>query len=214
MEAETLPALPIPLSGAAGALAGDILYVACGSEAPGEQSATNRAFALDLSAKEPVWRELPAVPGRPRLLAAGGAKDGAFLIFGGAALVKGADGKVVRDYLREAWAFEGGEWRRLADLPKPSVASATPAPWVNERFLLPGGDDGSLVGFQPPAKHPGFPRNLLAYDPSRNIWENAGENPAPRATLPCVEWKGHFILVSGEVRPGVRSPEVWEISSR
>ncbi len=211
---ESLPSLPISLSGAAGALAGDILYVACGSEAPGEQAATNRAFALDLSVNQPAWQELPAVPGRPRLLAAGGAKDGQFLIFGGAALLKGADGKIARDYLRESWSFERGAWRRLADLPKPSVASASPAPWINQRFLLLGGDDGSLVGFQPLEKHPGFPRDILTYDSARDQWQKAGENPVPRATLPCVDWKGRFVLVSGEARPGVRSPEIWGISAQ
>lgn len=211
---ESLPPLPITLSGAAGALAGDTLFVACGAEMPGEQAATNRAFAIDLSSSEPAWRELPPLPARGRLMPAGGARNETFYVFGGAALEPSAGGKVTREYLREAWCFEKGAWRRLADLPKPSVAAANPAPLVEGRFLLFGGDDGSLVGFQPPEKHPGFPRAILAYDPAPNRWAEVGEVPAPRATLPCVEWKDRFVFPSGEARPGVRSPEVWSFLSR
>ena len=43
---QPLPPLPIALSGASGALVGDTLIVACGSEASGEQAATNRATTL------------------------------------------------------------------------------------------------------------------------------------------------------------------------
>jgi N-acetylneuraminate epimerase len=212
---EPLAPLPIPLSGAAGALVGETLFVACGAEQPGEQAATNRAFALDLSATNTTWRELPPLPGKARLLAAGAAHDGAFFVLGGAALEPGAEGKIGRVYLREAWSYRTpAGWQRLADLPKPSVAVASPAPFVAGRIHLFGGDDGSLVGFQPLEKHPGVPRAILAYDPSRDRWSEAGDSPAPRATLPCVEWRGMLVLPSGEVRPGVRSPDIWSILKR
>lgn len=210
-----LPALPIALSGSAGALVRDELIVAGGAEHPGEQAATNRAFTLDLVAKNPAWRELPPVPGPARLLATAGSADGAFYLFGGAALAPGADGRIGRVYLREAWKYRAEHgWQRLADLPKPSVAAPGPAPFIGGKFLLLGGDDGSRVGFQPVAQHPGFPRSILAYDPARNQWSDVSELPAPRATLPCVEWSGSFVLPSGEVRPGVRSPEVWSVLAR
>jgi N-acetylneuraminic acid mutarotase/predicted RNase H-like HicB family nuclease len=210
---EPLPALPIALSGASGALVGDSLIVACGSEKPGEQAASNRAFALDLAAKEPAWRELPALPGKPRLLATAGAENGTFYMFGGCALEADADGKVARHYLREAWSYrEADGWKRLADLPKPSVAAPAPAPFLGGRFLLLSGDDGSKVGFQPLKKHPGFLREILAYDPALDRWNAAGEVAAARATVPCVDWRGRFVIPSGEVRPGVRSPEVWTIA--
>jgi N-acetylneuraminic acid mutarotase len=211
-----LPPLPMALSGASGALIKDTLYIAGGSERPGEQSASNRAFALDLAAKSPAWRELSALPEKPRLLAIGGAHDDAFYVFGGVALEPGGTGKIGRVYLRDAWSFrEKDGWRRLTDMPKPCVAAPSPAPFINGHFLLLAGDDGSRVGFQPPAEHPGFPKGILAYDPELDRWiANPGEVPAPRATVPCVEWNGHFVIPSGEQRPGVRSPEVWAITPR
>lgn len=213
---EPLPSLPIPLSGASGALVKDTLYIACGSEKPGEQSATNRLFALDLSASNPAWRELPELPSKPRLLAVAATNDSAFYVFGGVALKPNDAGKITRVYLREAWKYDENDgWHRLADLPKPSVAAPSPAPSIENRFLLLAGDDGSLVGFQPVDKHPGFPKGILAYDPARDRWTtDVGEVPAPRATVPCVEWNGMFAVPSGEMRPGVRSPEVWAITHR
>lgn len=215
LNTEALPPLPIALSGGSGALVGGTLYVACGSAEPGEKSATNRAFALDLSATQPRWRELPPLPGRARILAAGAAVEDAFYVLGGAALVTDTAGKTAREYLKEAWRYrEDSGWTRLADLPSPSVAAPSPAPVIDGRILLIAGDDGSRVGFQPVAEHPGFPKTILSYEPATNRWSEAGETPAPRATVPTVEWLGRFVIPSGEVRPGVRSPEVWTLSNK
>jgi N-acetylneuraminic acid mutarotase len=207
-----LPALPVPLANASGALLGESVFVCAGAAEPGEQSALRRLFKLDLKSDQPGWQELPACPGEARILPVAGAAKGAFYLAGGAAL-RSLDGKVKRVYLRDAWRFvpEQG-WLRLPDLPKPSVAAASPAPVVDSTLLLVGGDDGSLVGFQPVHEHPGFPRAVLALDLRAHQWRQLGETPAARATLPVVEWQGRFVLPSGEIRPGVRSPEVWTLS--
>jgi N-acetylneuraminic acid mutarotase len=217
LHTEPLPPLPIALSGASGEVAGEMLYIACGAEQPGEKSATNRAFEIYLAAAKPAWRELPSLPGKPRLLAAGAAVEGSrsFYVLGGAALVTDPNGKTVREYLREAWSYHpDGGWSRRADLPRASVAAPSPAPTVDGRILLIAGDDGSRVGFEPADRHPGFPGGILEFHPTPNHWKEAGTTPAPRATVPCVEWRGRFVIPSGEVRPGVRSPEVWSFSAR
>jgi hypothetical protein len=74
---------------------------------------------------------------------------------------------------------------------------------------IDAGDDGSLAGFRPLDKHPGFPGVVYEYDGVRDRWETLGHAPAPRVTLPCVQWGSLHVLVSGEVRPGVRSSEIW-----
>ena len=212
---ESLPPLPVALANHCGALLGDTLFVAGGAEKPGEHAASARVFALDLAVENAVWREIESLPGGPRILAAAGSHDGAFYVFGGAALDAKADGKIARTWLRDAWSYQrGAGWKRLADLPKPLVAAPSPAPFVNGKFLLLAGDDGSLAGFTPVEKHPGFSRAILAYDPARDRWSEAGEVPAARATVPCVAWRGAFIIPSGEVRPGVRSPEIWSLVPR
>lgn len=211
---KSLPPLPLPLSGASGALVNDTLYVACGAEHPGEQAASRRAFALDLTAENPSWQELPRLPGKARLLATGAAHGDAFYLFGGVALEPQADGKISRVYLRDAWSYvEGRGWERLPDLPKPNAAAPSPAPVIAGRIFLLAGDDGSRAGFTPVAAHPGFPATILSYSPTEERWSETGNAPAPRATVPVTQWRGMFIIPSGEVRPGVRSPEVWSITA-
>jgi N-acetylneuraminic acid mutarotase len=59
--------------------------------------------------------------------------------------------------------------------------------------------------------HPGFSRDVLECHPETDLWTKAGEFPAgsPFAATP-VEWEGAIVIPSGEIRPGVRSPKVWQ----
>ena len=77
--------------------------------------------------------------------------------------------------------------------------------------LVLGGDDGSLVSFAPLDRHPGFPGAIHAYDPRSNAWSDAGKMPKAHVTVPLVRWGEAWIMPSGEVRPGVRSPAVWSL---
>lgn len=208
---EPLPALPAPLANAAGTLVETRILVCGGSAEPGERSASNRLWALDLARLSSGWRELEPLPAEPRLLSIAAAQAGDFFLFGGTGVTMRA-GKPTRTYLRDAWRFRAGTgWRRLADLPWPLAAAPSPAPVIGHDVLLPPGDDGSHFGFQPAEKHPGFSRRTLAYNLERDLWRNPGEAPFAHVTTPGVEWRGRLIVPSGEVRPGVRSPDVWSL---
>ena len=210
---QTLPALPTPLALAAGALVGDTLVISGGCAQPGEKAASADTWALDLAEPAATWRKLAPLPSDARFLATAAADDGHFYLFGGASLAPDG-GKTKRVYRRDAWKFslKGNKWRQLADAPAPVVAAPSPAPWLGRAFHVIGGDDGSLVGFAPVEKHPGFPGAIFAYAPAENSWTTPGRTPAPRATAPTAEWQGAWIIPSGEVRPGLRSPDVWRLT--
>lgn len=201
--------LPIPLALAAGAVDPDQnAFVACGSESPGEQSASNRVFTARFHGESPRWRELPPLPAAPRILPVAAADHHAFYLFGGAAL-ETKNGKISRRYLRDAWRYSPASgWQQLADLPFPSAAAPSPAPLQHGIIHILGGDDGSLAGFSPPDKHPGFPGRLLQYHIATNTWSVSGTMPSPRVTAPCTPFASGFAIPSGESRPGVRSPKV------
>jgi solute:Na+ symporter, SSS family len=213
LNTKPLPNLPVPLANAAGALLGNTVYVFGGSIEPGEKAALNRLFALNLSVAQPSWSELEPCPGKPRILAVAAVQSGAFFIVGGCALEPTAEGKVVRSYLPDTWRYTPGRgWRRMADLPHPVTAAPSPAPSIGQaHFLVLGGDDGSKAGFQPMQEHPGLSNEVLAYHTITDTWAVMGRTPAPRATVPVVEWNQWFVIPSGEVRPGVRSAEVWSL---
>jgi N-acetylneuraminic acid mutarotase len=208
------PPLPQPVANACGALLDGVAYVAGGIATPTATRALHTFYALDLRAVQPQWRELPAWPGRERMLAIAGAHGGAFYLFGGCALKADAEGKPVREWLRDAYRFRPGEgWKRIADLPRVAVAAPSPAPVFQGRLWVIGGDDGAQVD-KPPTEHRGFPRTVLAYDPLADRWEIAGEVPFSLVTTPAVRWGGALIVPGGEARPGVRSTEVWSLPAR
>lgn len=203
-----LPALPTPLANACGALVGDVLYVAGGQEKPDATSTTKAVYRLDLSVARPKWEEVEACPGGGRMLAVAAGFDGSFWVVGGVDLVAGKDGKAERRYLTDAYRYTPGKgWKRVADVPRPVAAAPSPAPADAAGFYLLGGDDGTQVGVAPD-KHRGFGKTVLRYDTSTDKWVEAGEVAAPRVTVPCVRWGKEWVIPSGEVRPGVRSPEV------
>jgi N-acetylneuraminate epimerase len=206
------PALPKACGYAAGARLGDAVFVAGGSEKPDATTALKTFWTLDLTKPDADWKALDAWLGPGRILPIVAVHDGVFYLFSGAELTAGKDGKPARTYLRDAYGYTPDKgWKKLADLPRAAVAAPSPAPVVGGRLLVISGDDGTKVNFTPPAKHPGFPRDVLAYDPKADRWETTTAVAISRATAPVVEWNGRPVIVSGELRPGVRTPEVIKV---
>ena len=205
-----LPALPTPIANGCGALVGDTLFVAGGTDKPAAAEALRAVYSLDLSAREPKWREEPPLPGAGRLLAVAAAFDGKFWVAGGAELVTGKDGKPARRYLKEVAYYEPTKgWGRSRALPRAVVGAPSPAPSDDMGFYVLGGDDGSQLTAAPD-RHTGFSKKVLRYSGASGAWADTGEElAAPRVTAPCVKWGAAWVVASGEVRPGVRSPAVW-----
>jgi N-acetylneuraminic acid mutarotase len=60
--------------------------------------------------------------------------------------------------------------------------------------------------------HPGFPGEVLRFDTFSRRYRRAAfslPSPAPVTTTPCIAWGSRVLIVSGEVRPGIRTPNVW-----
>lgn len=207
-----LPALPVTLANACGAISGRTILVAGGQETPDATTALARAWTLDLDRLDAGWTELDPLPGPGRILAAAGAVDGAFVVAGGADLATGPDGKAARTWLTDACAIDAGTtkgWRRIADLPHPVVAAPSPMPLdAAGRLLLLSGDDGSQAAV-PPEKRQPFPRGILAWDAAADAWQPAGEVAEGLVTTPAVTWRGRIVVPGGEARAGIRSNRVW-----
>lgn len=210
---ETLPSLPKPNAYAAGAMLGNVIYVAGGIETPDATNCFKTFWSLDLSNTNAGWAELEPWPGSPRMLAVAAVQDGSFFLAGGTDLTAGQDGKPHRIYMRDAFRFTPGKgWKKITEMPRPAVAAPTPAPSIGQsHFLVISGDDGSRIGFEPPDEHPGFPKDILAYHTITDTWAILGDAPIAHVTVPVIPWKNQFVIPSGEVRPGVRSPAVWSV---
>ncbi len=218
---EPLPPLPVTTANGCGTVVGDILYVAGGQETPTATSTLNRCFTLDLSAAPASrhWQEIPWPDGAPgRILAVAGAHDGWFYLFSGADLHPNAGGRAERQYLTDAWRYRAASgWQRLTDLPHAVAAAPSPAmPAGGAHFVIAGGVSPEFLTTIPAnAPHPGFPRELLVYDIAADQWTSRAEqaiapasNVPPRVTAPLAAWQNLFVVPSGEVAPGVRTPSV------
>lgn len=213
LEITQFPELPRPIANACGALLGSTIYVAGGTSDPQATSTLGTFYQLDLNVRPHQWRELPTWPGPPRMLAVAAICHGKFYLLSGTSLSPDDGGLPKRHYLTDAYCYDPRDgWSRLPDLPRATVAAPSPAPVLQDaQVLVLGGDDGRHIGFQPPDRHPGFSTEILAFNTTTQTWHSYGDSAAPRVTLPLVQWGEVWIQVSGEVRPGVRSPEVWTL---
>lgn len=216
-----LAPLPRPVAYAAFAVDNNRLYVIGGQESPTATAALAATYRLDLTKVDPAkpeaaqWETLPGAPFGGRILSIAGALDGKIQVFGGCSLAAGPDGKPARIYHTDGatliasasepaqlWASE-----KPAPLPGNLAAAAMPAPAREGILLVIGGDDGSRYG-QPPQEHPGQSNKILAYDPRANAWTPRGDWPEKIATAPALIAGDTLMTVSGETRPGIRTPAV------
>jgi N-acetylneuraminate epimerase len=206
----SLPGLPNCLAQLSGALVGRSIHLCGGIETADATAATNAHWMLDLDALGKGWQKMPELPAAGRILATAAAVGDAFYLMGGCSLVSASDGKPTRILLRDAWKFSSGLWSRVVDLPHGLAASASPAPVIGDSIILVSGDDGAQAGLASPEHHAGFSREVLRYDTTGDRWTYAGHLtvPAP-VTAAATQWKDQFIFFNGEVRPGVRTPQVF-----
>ena len=208
-----LPELPTGLAQMSAALVGRKIHLCGGIERADATTATNAHRMLDLDALEKGWQTLPELPAAGRILATAAALHDDFYFMAGSSLAPDAAGKPQRTLMRDVWKFADGKWTRLADLPNVLVASGSPAPIAGNSVFLVSGDDGSQAGLTSHDEHKGFSKNVLRYDSDKDRWSIAGELAVPPpVTVPVTSWQGKFIYFNGEVKPGVRTPQVFSFN--
>ena len=159
-------------------------------------------------------------------------------VIGGRRFRKGADPSDLSqlEFLSDAWSFDptqfeasqvdkrtgqysGTEcWRRLADAPV-AMSAGTVVPMGPSHLLIPAYASGDVLAEQLKSgdematfAHPGFPRKPYLYHTLTDTWVPFGESPLGQVTTPAVRWGDSAFLVSGEIRPRVRTRKAWRIS--
>jgi len=232
---EPLPSLPRPLAFMSAAMVDSVVYVVGGQETMTDARATKSFRALDLSRKDDPkafrWRELEPWAGSARILPVVAAQsDGmtnCLYVFSGRDVAPGMPSSLLTDAYR--YNPRTSRWKKLADIapagesPRCVMGAAGHASGAHH-VLIFGGDDGELFrrlerldrqGRTAEAgrirdNHPGFSRRILAYHTVTDTYVEAGELPTgSHVTTIAVKWGASFVIPSGEIRPGVRTPKVW-----
>jgi len=224
-----LPPLPAPSTAGGAAVVGSQVYVIAGQEGLGLDSATDRLWRLDLTALGAAglaWEPLPPVPGGPRAFAMVAVVADRLFVIGGRRQQPGTTDLAGVEPLADCHEFSperfardpATAWRRRADLPTPLMAGAAAAFGPSQLVVLAAADGDLLkqLAADPEfaKRHPGFPKRAWAYDTVADRWTSAGETPACPVTTPAVAFDGGVVLASGELRPRVRTREVWHVRER
>jgi N-acetylneuraminate epimerase len=212
------PELPMPLANTAGQPVGDLIVVFGGMMSP-TGTALKKCLALDMNELSKGWFEIDPWPGSERFFPVCAYYKGKSYLFGGETTAVNMQGNSYRSILLDCYSLalskENGrwiaEWKKLATMPRGMTAGGTILPVLNnDRFLFWGGVDAVTASYRTPATHPEIIQSILYYYPATDSWEYIGEQkkiPA-RVTLPVVYWRDQWWYISGELRPGVRTPKV------
>ncbi len=206
-----MPPLPAPRTSLAAAVLDGMVYLA-GGFGPGDVRQSQVDFwRLALGNPSTGWQALPTWPGPSRGQAVLTAAGGALYLISGLEVTGGPDGTPRTNYLQDAYRYRPDRgWTNLPPPPRPAVAAPTPAPATRDpaRIFILGGVDGRPPSDQSRGKR--VPDDILVFDLKTESWSIAAERwPAPVVTVPAVQMGGEWWFVSGEIRAGIRTPEVW-----
>lgn len=215
---EKLKDLPMALAGCSAAVLGDRVYVAGGSQGAdaAAQASEHVFYSLDLKRSDANWQTLEAWPGPERFYAVVAASRDSIYIMSGMQRTTDAAGKVKLACLTDGYRYQPsshgntGKWTKMADLPRAHAASPGPAMMVDDRWLviIGGGVDDEVLA-RPMTERGVFPKTITAYDTHKNTWQSVGTiSESPVATA-LVRWGDELVVPTGEIRSGVRSPQVW-----
>jgi len=218
------PDLPEALTNAVAVATSNAVYVLGGATKNG---VSDKVWAVYLNDIKAGWKHVSSMP-QPTAFAAAEFAQGQVYIMGGRN--KGTDGISEIYNQTFAWNIANNSWSKKA--PLPYVVSAATAVALPDKILFIGGDKGVVfhevemlaakiaATTDPETKnnltkiknnlqktHPGFSKDVLAYDPILNKWSPYAQLgfTAP-VTTNAFLLNHKIILPAGEVKPGVRTP--------
>lgn len=233
-----LPDLPLPLSGLSAAKIENTVYIAGGENKNGKQAAFYKLDLDNLQAGWKELPSLPNGPLSNVVLVAqsDGHQQCLYLIGGRTTDEKGKTAFFHSTWKYDPAKEKWFQKQDIADKNKQPVSlAAGTGVAVNDHFiLLFGGDDGilfnELADYKRKAQqetdslqkqywqerhdslfihHPGFNKQIFLYNTLNDSWTTVGQLPfLTQVTTNCFKYNGNIFITSGEVRPGIRTPDI------
>lgn len=228
---ETLPALPCTLDNMTGAMLGNTVYIAGGNK---NGIPCNDLYCLDLDDLERGWRKLRDFPGPPRIQAVSATQSDTsgeqiFCLWGGFA-TPNENNPATLSVNGYAYSPTSGKW---TPLPVPidskgdtiSLGGGTALALSDSLVLCTGGVHKDIflqaLRYAAPGylSHPAewyrFNNCLMVYNTHRKQWkEIAKASETARAGASFVFDRYGYLLINGELKPGIRTPDITRILLR
>ena len=236
VEIEWLPNLPIALTNIALTHIGNTLYFA-GGDIEKSSSSGFFSLDLDSSnARWKRLPDLPIVLANAIAVAQYVKKEKNIFIIGGRS--KTPSGISDLHHTVYAFNVETQTWKECADISDgkniTNLSAACGLPLGKHEILITGGDNGKVfhrietyiaqikkaTTLQEKAKltaeknnlsihHKGFDKSILLYNTNSDVWTKIGDLPFPaQVTTTAVMWGNDIVISNGEIKPGVRTPNV------
>ncbi len=223
-----LPGLPVALTNASAACSGKMIYVAGGETTSG---VSNKFFSLDLVNISAGWKDLPAIPKPTSHAIMLSPSSGKIFLMGGRKKTTAG----ISELYNSVFEFDSttNQWQEKKSLPY-ALSAGTGIVKDENTILLFGGDKGetfhqtevllaAIAAEKDEAKkkelveqkntlqqnHPGFSRGVLEYDIAKDDWKMTGKIPfVTPVTTSAVKWNEYVFIPSGEIKAGVRTPQI------
>lgn len=226
------PNLPVAIKSGIGVRIGDVAYVGLGSSG-------SDLYALDLKNPAAGWERKAAFPGASTNGAAAAAAGGKIFVFSGnGKATPDARSAIIFDSVHK-YDPANDRWSRLETRTPVGLSGAKALELRDGRIAIVGGYNKELfdqyladlsvldknmnavefarlvrtyMGMAP--KDYRWNSEVLWYDPEANAWGSYGQNPFPPNCDSAAVNTGQdrFVLVSGEIKPGLRTAEVKSVS--
>lgn len=233
---QQLKDLPFALTNIALTSIGNVVYAAGGDEAKSSSKAFFSIDLDQKSLGWNRLPDMPKAVGNAMLIAQKNKKGTQIYLIGGR--TKRSSGISDLQHTTFLYDVKGKIWKEVAaisDGKHITNFSAGAGIAIGDHFILiTGGDDGKTfhkienylaqiaICQDPETKnrlvkekndlninHKGFYKGMLLYDTVKNTWTKIGDLPFPaQVTTTATMWNGRIILSNGEVKPGVRTPNV------
>lgn len=228
---KNLPDLPFSVTNATVAAHGNKIYLAGGETNTG---ASKIFLSLDLDNTETGWKALPPLPkalSHAVMLIQSDGHNKCLYVFGGRKKSK----ESLSDFYASVYRFslKTNEWCEKQSLPY-GLSAGTGVAAGRNYVLLFGGDRGETfhkteavllalanekneekktqlnqIRTALQSSHPGFSKEVLLYNTKADVWTVCGSIPFDvPATTTAVQWGKYVYIPNGEIRAGVRTPQI------
>lgn len=232
IETISLPDFPLAITNIALTHSGNIVYAIGGDEA---KQSSNLVFSIDLNAEKPEWKSLTQLPFALANSVSVIQNEKIYVIGG---RTKTASGISDLHNTTLAFDLKKQTWETKATIcngkETTNFSAGAGVAVGNEYILILGGDNGTTfhkietflsqiakAGSEEEKSkliteknilnttHQGFYNDILLYNTHTNKWSKIGALPfLAQVTTTATIWNDKVVLSNGEIKPGIRTPDV------